>query len=317
MMISLPYNVHVDIIDWVYRASQHATIDRPTLLACALVCKAWTVPAQRLLFRRTWASHPQEGFSRARRAQFIDAVRRNPVLGKYVHSIANPPYGGFLLHDDLFDLIAHCPNVRALHMPDFQNMERLRVPDLSPVFLSLSGLGDSIAPVSDLWPSLQGLEIDIYFRITNLPIKSPRCLKVDWHNPVSVRWMLEVAVVSEVRELEMAAISWGSESRLCSLAQFPALVQITSLALKGELPPQVILDRCFALEKLVFTRRPWETVVLPRTLQHVGYHAKTDDEDGAPIGTPRGRAAYAAGPSPGDGDARTFRVGPGRAETRV
>ncbi|KAI0042170.1 hypothetical protein FA95DRAFT_610528 [Auriscalpium vulgare] len=49
---ALPLDIHNTVMGSVYTILQHAGIDYPTLLACALVCRAWRGIAQSLLLRR-------------------------------------------------------------------------------------------------------------------------------------------------------------------------------------------------------------------------------------------------------------------------
>ncbi|KAI0039313.1 hypothetical protein FA95DRAFT_1035792 [Auriscalpium vulgare] len=78
MMSQLPFDLHVLFIEWVYRHSQADMTDYATLAACALVCRAWTPVAQRLLYRRL----PGKFF--VGKERLIDTIRRNPALGTHV-----------------------------------------------------------------------------------------------------------------------------------------------------------------------------------------------------------------------------------------
>ncbi|KAI0040252.1 hypothetical protein FA95DRAFT_1611947 [Auriscalpium vulgare] len=78
-MVALPHDVHVEIIKWVYRNSQHVDIDYRTLSACSLVCKIWTTPAQRLLFR---CISPRDAVANLRKIdQLLPVLQRKNLLG--------------------------------------------------------------------------------------------------------------------------------------------------------------------------------------------------------------------------------------------
>ncbi|KAI0045572.1 hypothetical protein FA95DRAFT_1607609 [Auriscalpium vulgare] len=288
-MATLPYDVYVEIIDWVYRASQHATLDRCTLRTCALVCKAWTFPAQRLLFRRTWAAHPQEPFGPVQRAQLLRAVRANPLLGTHVRNIVVPAtYAAATLDADGLALLALCPNVRALHITVLGDTAAnvaacLRALPLRPAFLRVRGTLASVALIVQLWPGLHGLDVRAYaFEAPghHFPIRTPRSVAVDWDHAANAHWILAKADVSALRELEVSRAVWDDKYCMDTFLRTPAIVHITSLVLDGALPPQAVLDRCSALETIVFAEPPEETVVLPRTLRHVGFHTETRGEGG-------------------------------------
>ncbi|KAI0041762.1 hypothetical protein FA95DRAFT_653484 [Auriscalpium vulgare] len=68
------------VIEWVYRSSQHAIIDYHTLLVCALVCRAWTPIAQRLLFRRI----PEYYFPTSNITLLPRTLRASPHLASHV-----------------------------------------------------------------------------------------------------------------------------------------------------------------------------------------------------------------------------------------
>ncbi|KAI0045570.1 hypothetical protein FA95DRAFT_1607607 [Auriscalpium vulgare] len=275
--MSLPYDVHVAIIDWVYRGSQHAAIDHRTLSACSLVCKAWTAPAQRLIFRRTWTRHPIVNFVKLDR--LLPTLKANPLLGTYVRSICIviDVDGDSSVAPDYLALLALCPGVTALSAlvigvsRSFDVLlEQLRAMHLPLTYLRMNG-GRSIVPqFASLWPGLQCLDVlgrtgpDVPAVGPPMQLTIPRSARLDCSKTENA-WVLEDADVSVLRELELASARWDNLNTR-------ALDNLTSLVLDGPLPPQSILDRCTRLEKLVFAEDPVVPVVLPRTLRYVGYH---------------------------------------------
>ncbi|KAI0055180.1 hypothetical protein BV25DRAFT_284583 [Artomyces pyxidatus] len=78
----IPEDVVVEILECIY--NHHLDSEHyDTILACSLICKAWTSPAQRVPFRAV----ATERNKTKRRHPFIRALTRKPHPGKYVRSI--------------------------------------------------------------------------------------------------------------------------------------------------------------------------------------------------------------------------------------
>ncbi|KAI0040249.1 hypothetical protein FA95DRAFT_1611944 [Auriscalpium vulgare] len=270
-MVALPHDIHVEILDWVYCNSQHVDIDYRTLSACSLVCKIWTTPAQRLLFRFISP---------------LDAVHKLlPVTGIDINFAATTTT------DNFFALLALCPNVTSLSITLNSKtfapsvLDRLRALELQIEYLQTNIWFDIVASYVHLWPSLRCLEMyesgfyHAFDRPPPVPLKLPQGVNVDWRFPVLARCLLEGTDTSALRELEMYAVEWEDSTCLAALTSTSVLENLTSLVLlDGALPPYAILDRCARLETLVFAERPAMAVVLPRTLRHVCYRALTKDD---------------------------------------
>ncbi|KAI0043284.1 hypothetical protein FA95DRAFT_1609517 [Auriscalpium vulgare] len=291
-MVSLPYDVHVEIIAWVYRNSQHVDIDYRTLSACSLVCKEWTAPSLRLLFRNANSRFLRHSHT----LLLLNALRENALLGTYVYFIKiKLSINSVGDTDNALALLALCPNLETLSVVASSDpsdmtsqMERIRGMGLRVKHLQFANTPKYIPPFLGLWPDLQSLDIFTVFVESALPEhpapwKTPRSAAVTWRSPVSARWLLEAADTSALRELEVSGVDWGNSLCLRTFHRTPALENLTSLFLDGALPPQAIIVRFLRLEKLVFAVCPAGAVVLPRTLRHVGYHAVTKDDGRVPV----------------------------------
>ncbi|KAI0043721.1 hypothetical protein FA95DRAFT_1681727, partial [Auriscalpium vulgare] len=111
---NVPYDIQMKIIDWVYRYFQHGLVDFRTLRACSLVCKAWTRPSQRFLFRKT-PSILNPPFGR-----LLSAMRTNPDLKTYVRKVSLSMYNDPELFatkvPDFLSILALCPHVTVLQI---------------------------------------------------------------------------------------------------------------------------------------------------------------------------------------------------------
>ncbi|KAI0043280.1 hypothetical protein FA95DRAFT_1609514 [Auriscalpium vulgare] len=268
MPVALSFDVQVEIINWVYRGSQHLLVDGRMLSKCSLVCKQWTAPAQRLLFRRigSWLSQPSL-------ALLLKAVQQNARLGTYTRLFAIVIYtnpGRATHNDNALALLALLPNLDGLSL-------RAQIDPLSMVSL----LEPSLVRV---WPDLQSLEIDNEHGEPDLPdllvpLKTPRRTAITRSTPMAVKWLMEEADTSALRELEVYCINWDEPICLHAFHNTPALENLTSLVLGNALPPQTIINRLVRLEKLVFAVLPTELLSLPSTVHHVGYHRAAPEKN--------------------------------------
>ncbi|KAI0045575.1 hypothetical protein FA95DRAFT_116839 [Auriscalpium vulgare] len=284
--VSVSPEVNAEVIGWVYRDSQHAMLDRRTLSSCALVCKAWTQPAQRLLFRRIFDEYTS--LSPKRRELLLQAVRANPRLGSYIYRVnivldTKPKPAAA---DDFLTLLEGCPNVSALDITftstaydEDSLVERLRALGLRLTYLGVHGGRPSTAKaLIDLWPDLQCCNVlEQYQTAASTPasralLKLPRAT-VDCYSAGA--WSLTGADVSAVRELEVSGAYWMSPHCARTLQSMYPLAHLTSLVLDGPLPPQSVLGRCIRLQSLVFASFPiyTEKILFPRSLTHVGCHS--------------------------------------------
>ncbi|KAI0047104.1 hypothetical protein FA95DRAFT_1572740 [Auriscalpium vulgare] len=295
-MVGLTYDVHVEIINWVYRNLQlnllyrnfpHIDVDYRTLSACSLVCRGWRTAAQRLLFRNLNPVHGTYGH--------FASIRLGETDGEALEGLAD----GRSVTDKYLAIMAFCPNIKSLYITliDLSSVigliERLRALDLRLERLQLASLNDvetpeTIASLVRLWPSLQSLDVGVRFatgfelRYPVVPFKTPRSISVSWAFPELTRWLLEGSDTSALRKIEVLRVNWDNPDCARVFSRTSALENLTSLIVDGALPPKEIMDRCVRLETLVFAVRPTGAVVLPRTLHHLGYHAVRKDK-GTPL----------------------------------
>ncbi|KAI0047563.1 hypothetical protein FA95DRAFT_1679004 [Auriscalpium vulgare] len=285
--VSLPYDIYVEIIDWVYRSTQHCLrVDYRTLRACALVCKVWTSPAQRLLFRIIYPEMLKPAL--------LNALQHNALLGTHVRSIEAFNYGTI---DKAFALLALCPSLSALSLCTTGEpsdtiilVERMRglCLQLKHLDIRVDHLQCAL-PFVRIWPDLQSLKVYISHPEHDVPditppLKTPRRVAVNLTYPETARWLLEAADTSALRELQVSGFDRWDLRFMYALSRTPALENLKSLFLiDGALPPQDVIVCLVRLETLVFALCPAEDVVLPQTLRHVGYHAIPRDVWRPPI----------------------------------
>ncbi|KAI0061947.1 hypothetical protein BV25DRAFT_1826239 [Artomyces pyxidatus] len=161
----VPFDVQVEILEWVYRSGQtRLSIDRTTLSVAALVCKAWTPVAQRLLFcHLLWTS------ASLRIADGITLLRDNPTLGTYVRSIpfiyhrSSQDGSVALTNEKMIALLRLCPYIVDLifqsSSPFTANeLSQIRSLNLPVTVLKLSRMGPAMCQLAALWPTVRFLE---------------------------------------------------------------------------------------------------------------------------------------------------------------
>ncbi|KAI0039818.1 hypothetical protein FA95DRAFT_1612269 [Auriscalpium vulgare] len=276
-MITVPLDVQIVVIDWVYRLSQHSDIDYSTLCACALVCRAWTTPAQRLLFRRVSSHHAI--------AELLDTLRNAPHLAKHVRFIE---VGLDTTQDETqLAILELCTNLDGISIYVFDKADaldatveaRLHAAQLQPVFLELDAYHNIVESIVRLWPSICTLSVYIYDQDLEFLEEFSEPLP---EIPETVQSMsiigdqvgyLAKANFPPLRELELNGPSWRNTSVCEWLHEAGVLPHLQSLRIVGELPPHEVLMQLMHLENLVFTELPvGEAVIsLPPTLIRVAY----------------------------------------------
>ncbi|KIJ66485.1 hypothetical protein HYDPIDRAFT_129397 [Hydnomerulius pinastri MD-312] len=183
----IPLEIVLDILETSYFEDQ--TADADFLRACSLVCKSWSFPAQKLIFKRVQLC------SQAAYNSFASAVDRSTergrVLGDSVVQMRvvldnNQP--GPLKQASFARAVTLCPNLRQIHLalygcgepgkdivgspalermrrpaPSFEErtLELLRTgPSITSLhFSNWSDNDQSIVQLLDIWPSLTSLSI--------------------------------------------------------------------------------------------------------------------------------------------------------------
>ncbi|KAI0046245.1 hypothetical protein FA95DRAFT_1607040 [Auriscalpium vulgare] len=281
-MANTPLEVQILIIEWAYRLSQSKTVDCATLCACALVCRAWTPTAQRLLFRRI----PQHAHNGHKIKSLIRTLLTTPRLSAAVRSVdltVNSDNSTSNFGDDVA-LLKVCPQVQGISIKQYMTGEDrrdmypalescLRALQLQPVFLCPYGSPSFVALLLRTWPNLRALDVDgcdIDDALT--PISGTGALQaLTLDKPDFLDWSLSPNNdFAALRDLELIKPCWNNAAWQQLHIVLP---ELHTLRLTGFFPPQAYLDRLERLENFIFTDLPLEDVAFPPGLRHVGYHA--------------------------------------------
>lgn len=183
----IPLEVVLDILEAVY--FNDGAVNTEFLRTCSLVCKSWSLPAQKLLFRRIRLC------SQAAYNSFVLAVDRSTDRGRILsdsvvqmHVVLDNNQPGPLKQACFARAITLCPNLRELSLalygcgepgndivgsPALERMRRL-APSFEPGTLELLRTGpliaslhfsnwsdndQSVVQLLDIWPSLKSLSI--------------------------------------------------------------------------------------------------------------------------------------------------------------
>ncbi|KAI0051933.1 hypothetical protein FA95DRAFT_1602178 [Auriscalpium vulgare] len=276
MATELPLDVHFLIIEWVFRSSQHTDIDYITLHACALVCRAWTPTAQRLLFRRIYCTSVEDKDCDIQ--GLIRTLSTSPHLVALIRYIqvawpsCPPDYGNACLR-----LLELCPHVEGIsflgwsynNRPLSPEMDaRMRAIQLKPAFINVAGLDDTIGTaILKMWPRVRTLILDGRYTCPLPPtVESAEIFAALGE----YRWFSKPLPV--LRDLCLTWPKWTDKALCQHVLSADFLPRLQSLHLNTEFPPQDILDLLIQLRSLVVGQLPWKPVVLPQSLHHVGYH---------------------------------------------
>ncbi|KAI0045145.1 hypothetical protein FA95DRAFT_167280 [Auriscalpium vulgare] len=289
----VPLEVQHEILKSLYRKSQAHVIDYATLRACALVCKAWAVLAQSLLFRRA-PRIPPGAVSRGRCTLvvgappprlprcFVRVLRKSPHLGMYVRALtldisvdlspALEPrgHGAAQAWAAVLEL---CPRVEKLtfagpwsseQYASFgaqQQQVRLRVLDFERARPSEK----DVRALLGVWPDVRWLTVDTpgitvaQMGVVGIEMKQHTITHVDGGVLDGADTILRTLVVR----------AWPQSWEIKAPALAP---RITSLTV-GTLPSTRILQCFTALEELIFSGVK-SAFAPPAALRHLGYHAK-------------------------------------------
>ncbi|KAI0038241.1 hypothetical protein FA95DRAFT_1277381 [Auriscalpium vulgare] len=276
-MAIVPPEIQAFVVEWVYRLSQHRLkIDYNTILACALVCRAWRPIAQRLLFRRVTPG--------VRVKRLLRTLRACPHLAAHVRSLHLT-----LTQADAVDatLLEVCPNVAGLHMEvgaqytQFTDMRQLAIPQ-HITSVTLSGSPYDVDAVLQLWPGLPALEIDDVLVYEDAPddpplVRIPSAVSsLSLHPYVITQILATDRDLPALHDLEFNEPHWSSTEWPPILRASGLLPKLRTLVLTGPLPPNDILEQLEQLDSLVINALPDGAVSLPKSLRHIGYHHHID-----------------------------------------
>ncbi|KAI0043704.1 hypothetical protein FA95DRAFT_1609151 [Auriscalpium vulgare] len=283
-MATTPLDIHMVVIEWVYQSSQHAAIDYPTLRACALVCRAWTPVAQRLLFRRVPIPKRQlPTIHSTIVALFVRTLRNAPHLAAHVRSFHFDLVKTKSTVSDAMEALALCTNVDGitanLYGTDSSFAALIAQLDTLPVrpsFLSVSGRDSFVDRIMQIWPSIRILDMGA-IAISDMHVRMPRELQAlsTRSSPTRTYGFGPKTVAPMLRDLEIECHDGMSSLVAAALVSSGVAPQLRSLCLLGhgaEVPPPAVLEELAALESFVLDRLPTEACGLPKNLRHLGYH---------------------------------------------
>ncbi|KAI0040382.1 hypothetical protein FA95DRAFT_1566416 [Auriscalpium vulgare] len=298
-MATVNLDIQIIVIEWVYRSSQHATIDYPTpidyptLRACALVCRAWTPIAQRLLFRRL----PQFQFN-SPGLRLLRTLRATPHLAAYVHSITltmRPLFTDYKRDGDYeYAVLELCTNIVGITFrPGVLNdlrVAHLQAMSVRPVFLSVLGDVAFVDRIINLWPSVRSVDI-VMWRTKNVNVDALRMPRALQTLAAPAAWIVANRrsaptaehVAPAMHDLELLLhVNWADAELCATLFQSGMLAQLRTLVVgtrSADVLPPAMLEAAAGLETLVLTRLPKEAYVLPPGLRHLGYHFHGREEE--------------------------------------
>ncbi|KAI0041865.1 hypothetical protein FA95DRAFT_1610664 [Auriscalpium vulgare] len=283
-MSTLPLDIQVIIIELVYRSSQHLAVDYPTLLASALVCRAWRDIAQRLLFRRIPFPDGNYQWKPVSTIELLlRTLRTSPHLAVHVRAIHLTLWCRRSIAEDTanIDLLELCPHVTGIFFAESlfvkawdPHMEaRLRAIPLRPLSLKVWDERWLVSRILEMWPSPRALEVllrDIFNsdHVGLVPVPSSiEALSLPAAD--APKMLLPVNGLPALRHLDLLRPVWAIAGSLRTLAPF---TRLKTLSIQEPFPPQEILDELGQVESIVCDELPVEVVVLPRTLRHTGCH---------------------------------------------
>ncbi|KAI0037828.1 hypothetical protein FA95DRAFT_1366873 [Auriscalpium vulgare] len=294
-MAKVPLDVQIMFVEWVYRLSQHDEIDYATLRVCALVCKAWTSTAQRLLLRCPFLVSSNEVTDRA--VLLLRTLRDRPSLATHILTIQID--FGYIDETDLdnpqFTLLELCPGVQRIDVySGFSQSERLWKPALGarlrsiglrPVVLCAGGDEEAIPKTIEMWPSVRVLD----FALWETELSDADIDPVHWPirdlSSVEVMALYGSAIplipldidLPALRDMELGCLIWADDYLHRRLFGTDMLSRIHTLRISGPFPPSEIFEHIECLKNLVFNELPEsdaDILGFPKTLRRVGYLLK-------------------------------------------
>ncbi|KAI0041765.1 hypothetical protein FA95DRAFT_653497 [Auriscalpium vulgare] len=294
-MGTTPLDIQAIVLGEVYRSSQHAAIDYPTLRACALVCRNWTPIAQRLLLRR--APYPSIHVSNPRNhvktALFLRTLRAAPMLATHVRVVTLYIQPLHVDDDNTFEVLKLCTNLNGIYLNgiDVDSMDvrgiscmgvlpkpflaRLEAIPIRPTFLSVAGSSAVVDRVINIWPSVRTLDVLSWWSTPSEQpqVRMPRALHSLEVSARTVRrhWSAPTAVAPALRDAELQGTDWNNAALSAALVTSGILTQLRTLVV-DHVPSRAVSEMLAGLETLVLASLPHRICTLPRGLWHLGYH---------------------------------------------
>ncbi|KAI0039608.1 hypothetical protein FA95DRAFT_1612438 [Auriscalpium vulgare] len=281
MAIEVPLDVYSLIIEWAFRSSQHArSINPSTLRACALVCRAWTPIAQRLLFRRICCTCTNWHGPKCKIRLLVNTLSIRPNLAAHVRhmTVASQPSKHANVCLRLLELCRHVEGIFFLDWADNSTdtgaelNARLRAMQLRPVLLEVVATESSANGVLEALPAVRVLTLRAAHVDSPLP-PTIEALKIHGHN--AGECLLRSTPLPALRYLSVIAPLWSDTAICPQLISTGILPQLESLQVKGRFPPPQTLEQLVRLRTLVVDQLPEEPTKLLPSLRHFGYHSWT------------------------------------------
>ncbi|KAI0047062.1 hypothetical protein FA95DRAFT_1559496 [Auriscalpium vulgare] len=276
----LPFDIHTRIIQFVYILSQSHDVDYRTLSACALVCKQWAAPEQRLLFRRLPRpsnTGDDDSGPYLRHAGPLESSPRSPsparTSGHTGDTVSLP-------------LLRYCPHIAQLRLvgellPSVQRVQDLRELGLHPSVLVFAAPvePDVLHAVLATLPSVRHLVMEQ--AAGNLELKLPpssQLLSIKFFNAIDFDKLCMLPAPTVPADISFQDLHLGYlhfPGNMTSVERGVAR-NLRSLTAWMVVPSNDTLEQLTALESLVINKLPSEPLVFPRTLRHFGFHAQQD-----------------------------------------
>ncbi|KAH9994184.1 hypothetical protein BJV77DRAFT_961505 [Russula vinacea] len=263
--LPLPLELVDMIFTWARLEPRKETADFRTLAASCLVCKAWQVPAQALLFRDIPIS-----LCHRRRSLLIRSLSDRPDLGRHIRSfgmeIANSPVSWgrdvgpkscskryLRMISDFIRILTHAPNLTRLVIDIDGEFDDAHVSELLSVDLRhIEVLNWEGRPTSSalylllaLWPSIRHLRIDNLYLDPLPEDRRPPSLR-------SLCWLL----FNDDDEEPLRELHIESTLSCAALKDVQPHAHTLHVLTVDRIPPQSFLDALIALKELTFCELP-------------------------------------------------------------
>ncbi|KAI0063674.1 hypothetical protein BV25DRAFT_404229 [Artomyces pyxidatus] len=295
----IPEDIVIEIFECIYNHTLHLE-HCDTMLACSLVCKAWTLPAQRILFRVVFTQRTKVLWKHS----FINALTRNPHLGTHVrslhplHVVTDALQNAYALHGNavterqLASILTVCPQLRELCI-DFDKSTATM-----PSLLSYAGRGIthlhiivttySSSPylLLSMWPSVRFLRLEssvISSPSDRQPPLSLETLQVKSDLPLSadcLRWLLPPSRTARLRRVEIPFPADESSRRAYTEILTSKAPGIRTLTATSNVPP---VDAFEGLSSFNLHRVPSAPLTLPLSIEHLGFYPESDEHGRLPL----------------------------------
>ncbi|TFY74044.1 hypothetical protein EWM64_g9966 [Hericium alpestre] len=295
MVPSLPIEIIVKIIENTYHLhTDPPKVDIKTLSACAAVCKRWHRFARGLLFFKVDGAQDAlmyfrllagpGGLGTCVRSLDLDVYR----VDLDVYGVSTEPVWTMAL--------SYCPNLYELCLdvpsdaPELTELEviqlkalRLRIRALTFTLHGMQGELCILYQLMAIWPSIQFLTVSMLpgptprlpgerppFSLYELTLSTFRLLA----EPI-MRWLLPPIPAGQKGSLHILSFTTGADQDLNALMEYMPYVRSLRILFRHPLP-QGFLERCSALEELIFdvsdvaaeSPDP-KALVLPATIEHL------------------------------------------------